>query len=401
MKAQNPKSILKNGRQIMNKDSYFKIEGIEYFLKEVYLEYEQPELFTVCDIIGTSFLTMLISDGINEAESWLMMPVSYPRLFSLEQGEISIREAFLQPEMGVLYRVVKQQDIFEKREIKPEQLLESELPLEDARLNANETPDSQISDTLFDEANSIRKDIFDIRVDSDDTKNHTIDARQLSLLLSCVTDGVLCVAKEARKRQGVKRGLTDGCSLRYVGSRAGSFCVRLEGEESSDLLGETKLTPILSQLFIWLQALKSEDMSDFIKSVSLDVTKSLRKILKFSSDHDATIDFSFASPSKHNKVVWEKEYSRNTLIKLNALISAEERDEEYVGELVSVSTKGKSFELKSDDGDIISGEIDTSLLERKFTVKSRVKIQVKRSIKINNANETDEKFKLVDFSEIE
>lgn len=387
----------------MNKDSYFKIEGIEYFLKEVYLEYEQPELFTVSDIIGTSFLTMLISDGINEAESWLMMPVSYPRLFSLEQGEISIREAFLQPEMGVLYRVVKQQDIFEKREIKPEQLLESELPLEDARLNANETPDSQISDTLFDEANTIRKDIFDIRIDSDETKNHTIDIKQLSLLLSCISDGVLRIAKEERKRQGVKRGLTDGCSLRYVGSRAGSFCVRLEGEESCDLYGETKLTPILSQFFVYLQALKAEDMSSFIKSISLDVTKSLRKILKFSSDHDATIDFSFASPSKHNKVIWEKEYSRNTLIKLNALISAEERDEEYVGELVSVSTNKRkpSFELKSDEGDIISGEIDTSLRERKFTVKSRVKIQVKRSIRINNANETDEKFKLVDFSEIE
>ncbi len=45
--------------------------------------------------------------------------------------------------------------------------------------------------------------------------------------------------------------------------------------------------------------------------------------------------------------------------------------------------------------------IDASLKETKFTVKSHAKIRVKKTIKITNANEIEEKYRLVSYEKLD
>ena len=54
--------------------------------------------------------------------------------------------------------------------------------------------------------------------------------------------------------------------MRYVGSYAGSFDIRLEGEEFINLTDESKLAPVLKRLFEMLDKKEREEIIWFIKN---------------------------------------------------------------------------------------------------------------------------------------
>ena len=88
--------------------------------------------------------------------------------------------------------------------------------------------------------------------------------------------------------------------MRYVGSYAGSFDIRLEGEEFINLTDESKLAPVLKRLFEMLDKKEREEIACMVKEYSFDYTKAFRKLLKYSSDNNATLDFSYTTPYATN-----------------------------------------------------------------------------------------------------
>ena len=382
----------------MNEQKYFTIESVDYFLCDVFLEYEQPELFTVCNVIGNTFLVMLV-DALDE--KWLMMPISTAKVCNLEYGKIGIREAFIHPEIDIWF-VSRVDGQYKIKQISPEDIREDYLPLEDAKLNWNNLQMPVIQEDLYKTASMRQRDIFDIRVISEETEDHTIDAKKFGSLLIIVNDSIKGIAKERNRKAGKKRGLTSGCSLRYLGSYAGSFGIRLEAEDFSNLLDETKLTPILNELFQLLEIKSNEDLSKIVKERSFTYANALRKLLKYSSDNNAGIDFSFVTPRAmyQRTASWKSDFSKNTLIYLDQLISEESKEEEYIGNLVSVSTKQNNFTFETDSDEEIKGKIDPSLKEFIFEVKSYAKIKVIKTVKITNANETEEQYRLIGYEKL-
>lgn len=176
----------------MNQEKYFTIESVDYFLCDVFLEYEQPELFTVCNVIGNTFLVMLVDAS---DEKWLMMPISMAKVCELEYGKIGIREAFLKPEISVSI-VSCNNGYYISELISPDKIQEEYLPTEEAKLNWNNNPMPSIQEDLYETASARQRDIFDIRIISDETESHTIDAKKLGALLIIVNDTIKGIAKK-------------------------------------------------------------------------------------------------------------------------------------------------------------------------------------------------------------
>ena len=331
-------------------------------------------------------------------EKWLMMPISMAKVCELEYGKIGIREAFLKPEISVSI-VSCNNGYYISELISPDKIQEEYLPTEEAKLNWNNNPMPSIQEDLYETASARQRDIFDIRIISDETENHTIDAKKLGALLIIVNDTIKGIAKERNRKAGVKRGLTSGCTLRYLGSYAGSFGIRLEAENYSDLLDETKLTPVLNELFQLLEINNYEDISKMVKEKSFGYSTALRKLLKYSSDNNSGLEFSFVTPRAmyHRSASWKSEFSKNILLYLDRLISEETKEEEYIGNLVSVSTKHNNFIFEMESGEEIKGKIDSSLKETIFAVKSHAKIKVIKTIKITNSKEMEEQFRLTGY----
>lgn len=381
----------------MSSEIFFTIENVNYYLCDVFLEYEQPELFTVSDAIGSKFLVMFVDAENNK---WLMLPVSAAKLLKVEYGEITIKDAFIHPEINVkiihYINGTYHEEIIDVNDIKDDYL-----PLDDARLNWDNLPMPIISDDLIHAAAARQKDIFDIRVISEETRDHTINAKKFGALLIAAEEAIKSIATVRNRKAGVKRGLTAGCSLRYIGNYAGSFGIRLEGEDSSNLLDESRLTPVLNELFQMLEITELADISRLVKEKSFEYASALRKLLKYSSDNNAALNFSYSTPRAryHGQATWNSDFSKSTLKYLDQLISEEVKSEEYIGNLVSVSAKTNNFQFETETEEI-KGKIDPSLKEAEFIVKSHAKIKVEKTIKITNANEIEEKFRLISYERL-
>lgn len=381
----------------MSSEIFFTIENVNYYLCDVFLEYEQPELFTVSDAIGSKFLVMFVDAENNK---WLMLPISAAKLLKVEYGEITIKDAFIHPEINVkiihYINGTYHEEIIDVNDIKDDYL-----PLDDARLNWDNLPMPIISDDLIHAAAARQKDIFDIRVISEETRDHTINAKKFGALLIAAEEAIKSIATVRNRKAGVKRGLTAGCSLRYIGNYAGSFGIRLEGEDSSNLLDESRLTPVLNELFQMLEITELADISRLVKEKSFEYASALRKLLKYSSDNNAALNFSYSTPRAryHGQATWNSDFSKSTLKYLDQLISEEVKSEEYIGNLVSVSAKTNNFQFETETEEI-KGKIDPSLKEAEFIVKSHAKIKVEKTIKITNANEIEEKFRLISYERL-
>lgn len=383
----------------MNKEKAFVIDGVDYYFGKIYLEYDQPELFSISNIVGNQYIVMLIS---LDPEKWLMTPVSARRLMDLEYGKIDIKDIFVKPLIPQVEIIYGEERCYKKKQISCAEIPDEYLPESNVRLNWENIPMPHLQDDIIEFSNKRQKDILDIRIASNRTKEHTIDSKSLGSFLTIINDVVLNIAKLINKKKGLKRGLTAGCSLQYVGSYPGSFGIRLEGEDYTDLLDSTRLTPVLIELFNLLNIHDVNDLKKTVRDNPFEYSKALRKLLKYSSDNESLLEFSFTTPLAINKgnVVWEKDEAKSALEYLDTLISDEIKDESYVGDLISVSKKNNRFEFVTDSEEEIKGVIDESLKERVFHVKCHAEIEVKKFIKINNAEEIEEKFRLVGLKEL-
>ena len=141
----------------MNKKIVFTLDNVDYYLDMVYLEYEQPELFSVVNAVGASFLVLLTSEDEN---TWLMSPISTIKLRKMEYGEINIREPFVSPELGYVLRIKLLENNYVVEKVKPDNIEEKELPYEEARMNWDNIPVSSVADELMEISHRRQKEIF-------------------------------------------------------------------------------------------------------------------------------------------------------------------------------------------------------------------------------------------------
>lgn len=71
---------------------------------EVYDFYDGPKLFSVLNTVGTIYLVFW-ADQDSTKNYWLYTPVSKKRLHEIKHGKISVREAFIKPEDGILFEI--------------------------------------------------------------------------------------------------------------------------------------------------------------------------------------------------------------------------------------------------------------------------------------------------------
>ena len=106
------------------------------FFYHIYLYYEEPQLFSGITDTGQLYLISSLPED-NKSKSWLALPLSQGRLKSLENNEIEIRQAFLEPET-FLWRIKLTEESYNLCYFIPELLTEDILPEPGEYLNFTE-----------------------------------------------------------------------------------------------------------------------------------------------------------------------------------------------------------------------------------------------------------------------
>lgn len=111
-------------------EKVFTFDQEEYYLDRIFLEYEQPELFSVFNKVGNKFIVMLVADN-----KWLMTQISKDRLLAMEDGSITIREIFTKSQKQQIQLIERFEDGFAVSILVPGEISEDYLPAEGAKLS--------------------------------------------------------------------------------------------------------------------------------------------------------------------------------------------------------------------------------------------------------------------------
>lgn len=378
----------------MSNELFKKINGVDYYISKVYLSYVEPELFSVCNILGHQYLVMLVDE---DEQKWMMIDASFSRLRDVEYGVISVKEAFLHPEIDDVTIISKNGENISLEKINSANIPVKYLPLDYVKLNWQNEPIPQESEDLQAFASRRRRDAFAIRVISKDTVWHTIPAGKMGSILSCTNSLYHNATKLWNLKRGRKKNLFEYGSLIYAGDFPGSFGMRLEGECDTNFMGDSPVTPIFEVLFSILDSANGLTTKKLVDETTSEVIKSYRKLLKLAATENYELEFTCATPNKiSGRTYWNHEYSRNRLLELDKLIENETKTEQYYGRLYSIQKDISKFGFEIEDGRKIEGKIDESLSHYQFKVESMNTIKVETTMSIKGTGEIKESFRLTE-----
>jgi len=107
---------------IMQLDTINKLK-----LWEVLDYYDDPQFYSCKDVTGQIYIVFWAD--VNEGNDyWLYLKVSPKRYLALKNGRLPIRDVLGKPEEGIVYLVIKGNDIFDLKVLSSEQIDQSWLP---------------------------------------------------------------------------------------------------------------------------------------------------------------------------------------------------------------------------------------------------------------------------------
>lgn len=380
----------------MNNELFNNINGIDYYVSKVYLSYVEPELFSVYNFLGHQYLVMLVDE---DERKWMMIDASFPRLRDVEYGVISVKEAFLHPEIDEVTIISKNGINVVSQKIKCADIPDSYLPLDYVKLNWKNESIPQGYGDLQSFASKRRRDALSIRVISKDTEYHTFHAGKMGDMLSCMNLLFYHATKVYNLRNGKKKNLFQHGNLNFVEGFLGSFGMRLEGECDTDFMGNSSVTPVFDVLFSILDSTNGLSTQKLVDETTSELIKSYRKLLKLATSESYELEFMSATPNKVcGRTFWNYDYSRKRLLELDKLIENETKTDQYYGRLYLANKKNFNFGFETEDGKRIEGKIDESLRNYQFKVESMNTIKVETTMNLKGTGEIKESYRLIEIN---
>ena len=188
--------------------------------------------------------------------------------------------------------------------------------------------------------------------------------------------------------------------LNFCGTFPGSFGIKLKTEETKDLLGETRMSPIIEDFQDIIDLKTAEEFKEFFeekKKYSYKLLKSFKSYLNTLISNKFEIEYRFNVKGKEQIKYKKKEETISTYQSLNQYLQTKTYTEELTGEFVAIDqTKQSTFKFISGDK-IYSGKIaiedfsNVSITTREIY---NIKINIKQELDpiTNNLNE---KYELV------
>lgn len=220
-------------------------------LSEVYHYYDGPKLFVCANVSGQHYLVFWLGDdgGLNE---WLYLPVSSTRLGVVAGGEMSLREACLTAEDGVLWRIAIGRNETVLHRMNPADLQDHDLPDPGAILYTDrQTLEPQVEPI---EMHALRShaDAVDLELAPESSHRTIIKAKTLGATLVDFQELVHAIHfshsgfRSRRGRPPADKRLES--ELNATGTFAASFGIRLESRVHADLFGMSPVTRALADV---------------------------------------------------------------------------------------------------------------------------------------------------------
>ncbi|MDH1235146.1 DUF6575 domain-containing protein [Stutzerimonas stutzeri] len=342
-------------------------------LEKVFQFYDIPRLFTCVNSTGCRYLALSTFDDY-ETYEWIYLPVSVDRLSSLATKSIGLRQAYLEPEDGFLYRVVTSDVEQTKIEhIFPEQIPDEDLPGANAFLTVDDKSlgmglgavDPVVA------AESSKREIYNIHFYPWDTVLPEIDAKGLGLVLASFQDlanslGQYCQGDVTLKGT-IPADVLEQTKFRAAQIFDGSFGIQLKSKSINDLFDSSLASDVLLELTNLINSRDNEDyISNKLHELKGRVASKYRAFLREVVKLNCPMKLHWGSPNKERGSITT--LNREEIKRAFDIVSKIDTDMSesvvFRAELLGLDVKTKRYRVRHlADNEDYSGKIaDESLL---------------------------------------
>lgn len=373
-------------------NSTFRIQGIgKLHMLEVYAYFDKPTLFACQSLSGQIYLSLWIEDTMDYPR-WFYVPLSSKRLIEVKVGNISLRDAFTDPEDGWLWEVRLTSNNASIYRLEPSQINQDDLPEHDAFLNCSESTLPTLDDDPSVLAQRIKRDVINISLEPDGSHRNEIDSDHLGLILVRTQSLLRSLPHKGSVLKGrLPKKIEEATTLKVVGFYAASFGVQLESKEFGDIFGETGATTALETFTSLLNAkADGEQLSNLLESISPKSVTRYLFFLRALRDSGTSLNLEWRSPSnKGASINFNVKDVEDTLDILSKKEPDTSETHRIRGTLIGININRNSFVFRTNDGDNISGTIHDLLNGTVFEVPADVEVELEETLEISPTTQVE------------
>jgi hypothetical protein len=344
-------------------------------LLDTHIFYDGPKLFTAKNASGQKYLSFWLGQSDDRGDKWLYIPVSTPRHKSILTGDISLREACVNPEDGWVWIIESGHERAASSEMKlPGQIAESELPAEETFLNADIQLSKDIEDTNSYAKQSL-KEVLDIEFSGQEIKNKEIPIDYLGSALTetqtLIQNIVYSQYGEGAKRGRIPKDIKEMSRMMAVDSYPSSFGIRLESRQSTGLFDTSTVGDAIRTLIHLIkQGNNTEKIIPLLNDLGSRVVSKYINFLSVYKKSDMDFNVHWGSP-RHKETRVSSSMSSSKAKEIIDILS--EKIEEFTeeieieGVLEGVDIQSKTFKIL----DLGSEQRITGKLKDSFVQKAK------------------------------
>lgn len=258
--------------------------------------FDGPQLFVAEDRIGTNYLC-LIADEIDDVDQFLCMPLSSSRLREIEQGNLELRAAFLEPEIGDLYTGSERSanNTLTLTVSVDNEVPEDWYPQEGFFLDPVES--------IAAEARSRNRAVVSFALNPPESQEEMkIEVPRLTIGLQLFQRLVKHAYSRAisNVNSSTKELLSDAdkYQLEVFSISPGSFTVNMQSKSSADLIGHVDLERSLKLVDEAVAASSDlEAASEFLRQNKGHFLNAYRKLLNFIVENNSPVGYRWSTPN--------------------------------------------------------------------------------------------------------
>lgn len=364
------------------------------YIDEVFFFYEEPQVFNCESKTGQKYLALLTDMDIKE---WLLVPLSEAQLSLLKSNRLSIREAFINPEDDIIWKIKNNSNSNSATAtlILPADLIEDDLPEDDVYIDYNDDLLMPvISNDLLEIAKKEKRDIIDLTLLVSNKHSREVECEILGEAISTTQQILYTLPMGNDSLRGrIPKDIRDKNTMVVVGTFAASFGIRLKSPGLSNLFGETDVSSSIRMFADLLDTKNDEEkLREMLHNHSKKTTFKYRHLMKVLLQADVGLKVRTASPNNFSFAI---NLSTNDILKNLNLLDGEIKDfvskEKMYGNMVGIHVDKKTFAFKSIDDENIIGKLSDSFNGVTFEVPKYVEAEIERRVTFNEVT-NEEKY---------
>ena len=357
-------------------------------IDEIFIFYEEPQLFTCTNEIDHKYIILLTD---MDDHQWLVVPISEARLSRMKSNQLSVKNAFIEPELKNLWKIQEYDSTLIINKIKIEEIPSCDLPDDDLFLDYKFDELMPCVDrNLIEVSVKEKRDIVDIVLNVSDSHIREIESEALGEVLS-LTQQILYSLAAGKSNKKISKDIKDKTTMVICGTFAASFGVRFKSSGYSDLFGSTDVSPVIKMFSELLGSKDGEkDLKEVIQNYSKKTIVRYRQLMETLLQADTSLAIKAASP---NKYCFDVDFTKDD-IKRNLIILEKEIENDpdiltMYGTMVGINVASNTFVFKNMDNEKFSGKLSSNFKDVTFEVPQFVKATFEHRVTYNELIKDD------------